>query len=146
MSRRKGVNNERKLRDLFLERGWYAQRAGASGGGGQQALPDVLVMSEETPADGIDAYAIELKSWADGTGRLEKAEIAALREVKKRSGATPLIVVWPDLRSFEGRFVFAIEDLCENNKSYSVRKSQHAETQTLTEWFEQKGMVTGCSD
>lgn len=138
MSRQKGVKNERKLRNIFLEHGWYAQRAGASGGGGQQALPDVMVMREHPTSANIEAYAIELKSWGTGTGRLQKDEIAALREVQEKSGAKPLVMVWPDLRSYEGRFVFEIGDMHENKKSYSIRKSDHESAITLEEWFERR--------
>jgi Holliday junction resolvase len=130
----KGSRNERKLVKWFLNRGWFAIRAGSSGAGGDQSLPDVLAV--RNGSDGRSyALAIELKSWSNGKGTLKKAdsEVADLREIANRSGAEPLVVVWPDMRKSEhdGRYVVHADDLNENSKSYSVRNSELEDAELL---------------
>lgn len=133
-STQKGSRNERKLVNWFLERDWYAMRAGASGGGGDQALPDILAMREGTNSYSY-ALAIELKSWSDGKGQLKKKEneVSDLREIAERSSAEPVVVVWPDMRKseHEGRYVVHADNLNENEKSFSVRNTEIESAPTL---------------
>lgn len=129
MNARKGKRNERKLVRWFRENGWYAQRTGASGSSTDMALPDVVAASCG------EIYMIELKSWQSGTGQVPKEQIEQLRRARELSGGRARVVVWPDLRKSEhdGRYVFELGELHENEQSFSVRKSDLDEATVLDE-------------
>lgn len=127
---RKGTRVERELSNrLEDEWGWYAQRTGASGGATDRARPDVIACrrlgSEHTPPSYVrtDAALIEVKAWKRGTGQLDGEEIDALVEAAGRAGATPLLVVKPDLRRHNQWHVFDVAELNETpSGNYSVRQ------------------------
>jgi len=121
MSKQKGRRGESKVVEWFVDNGWYAQRTGGSGAGTSDARPDLIALKSYEGATA--AVVPEVKSRGDGTVRLDKEEVYQLEEVAERSGAIPLVVVRPDLRSHEHMYAWLPSELKENKKSFTVTSS-----------------------
>lgn len=119
----KGDRGERKVVNIIEDDlGFYAQRTGASGGATSRNRPDVIGMRSATwtkrPAS--EAYFMEIKSRDDGLVRFKRPEVEDLLEAAERSGATALFVTKPDLRKHDHIYCFTVDELKENEKSFSV--------------------------
>ena len=121
MSKQKGRRGESNVVGWFEEHGWYAQRTGGSGAGTSDARPDLIALKSYEGATA--AVVPEVKSRGDGTVRLDKEEVYQLEEVAERSGAIPLVVVHPDLRSHDYIYAWLPSELKENKKSFTVTGS-----------------------
>ena len=120
MTQTKGSDAEREVSDrLEDDLGYAAQRTGASGGATGRPRPDVIAGRHG------EAYAIEVKAWADATGSLKRAEIEQLLDYATRFGATPVVLVRPDLRSFDRWHCYHLTDLHETaGGNWSVRQAE----------------------
>lgn len=116
-----GATYERAAVDFIEEHGWYAQRTGASGGGTDKDRPDII--ASKSVGKLSFQLMIEMKSWKKGYGSFSKEEVHALERVAERSGGYAVVLIWPDLRKHSHRYIYTTEALNENEKSYSVRKS-----------------------
>lgn len=128
----KGDQHERKLVNWFFDRGWYAQRAGSSGAATDVERADIIALKYNEYGLST-SVAIEMKAYSDGYGAIDNDEYQQLVDVHERSGAIPLLVIWPDLRSHPHRYAFGLDELNNNEKSYSVRKSDLESASSLSE-------------
>ena len=144
MSKQRGAAAERELSNILEDQYDYAALpSGGSGSGTTRPRPDVFAVKGlrlDTHTGGLkdvsDAYAIECKAWADGVGSFTHQEIEDLERFADRAGATPLVAVRPDLRSFDGwllRKTGALHETPEGN--YSIRKQDHGECLSISEVF-----------
>lgn len=123
MGSRKGTRGERWVANqLEDEHGMYAQRTTTSGGATDRARPDVIALESGTGSTRtVRSYAIEVKYYDSGVGRLDKSEIEQLNAVSERSGAVPIVVMRPNLRKHDHAHSFLPGQLAVNDKTLSVR-------------------------
>lgn len=140
----KGSHAERQLSGrLEDEYGFAAMPAGGSGSGTSRPRPDVFAVRGvrlETPRDGLqdysNAFAVEVKSWKGGVGQFSENEIEELNEFAHRAGATPLVAVRPDQRSFDGWLIQETSELNRTRKgNYSIRLADHEDCRGISEVF-----------
>lgn len=141
----KGDQAERALSNILEDQYQMAAlRAPGSGGRTQRNRPDVIASRElvlDTRSPGpyhrvSDVYAIEVKSKPEGVHTFSRGEIKELREFAARAGATALVAIKPDLRSFDSWLLMDVQDLHETPEgNYSIRKQDHADCLGLTEVF-----------
>lgn len=133
----KGTSTERRLVNLIQERGWYVQRAGASGAGTDRARADVTAIID-SESGGSTVLLIENKAWSEGIGRFSKEEVHELQGIAQRTGGTALLTIWPDQRvsRHDGIYAFQPDELNENQKSYSVRQQDIQDATLLTSILE----------
>lgn len=134
----KGTSTERRLVNLIQERGWYAQRSGASGAGTDHARSDITAITESESGESV-VLLIENKAWSKGYGTFSKDEVHQLQEIESKTGGIALLTIWPDQRLSEhdGIYAFRPGELNENNKSYSVRQTDIEDATLLESILEQ---------
>lgn len=142
----KGTATERRLVNLIQDRGWYAQRAGASGGGTDQARADITAIIN-SESGGSTVLLIENKAWSTGIGRFSKEEVHELRDIAEKTGGTALLTIWPDQRVSKHDAIYAFEpdELNENANSYSVRQTDIEDATTLESILERCECKSGIS-
>ena len=118
------MNAERELCAKLWSRGYGVLRAPASGSVDRPS-PDVVALK------GSGGFAIELKANADGTAHFDKQEILELNEWADRADLTPVVIVKPDLRTFDGWLVLHSTHLNETEQGYSLRKQDHEDCASL---------------
>lgn len=79
----KGDRYERKLVNALTENGWFAQRAAASGGGGDHELPDVIAAKDGR------IEVIELKFSSDPPVYVSESKVAGLEWLADHLSGTP---------------------------------------------------------
>lgn len=136
-----GATYERALVNWLQDRGWYAQRAGASGGGTDEDRVDIIALHEHNGT--TVSLAIELKSWKKGHGRFpipdeedEYGDVQQTQNVADKSGALGLLVIWPNLNKHPHRYAFLPEMLKENKKSYTATKDMTEDAPSFEEIVE----------
>lgn len=87
----KGTAYEQELVNRFKSDGWGALRLGASGGGGDADLPDVLAGRPMSDWDYSIVWSIELKSGKATTLYVDAEEVEALRSFAQQWGARPFL-------------------------------------------------------
>lgn len=120
-----GLRYERELSNILEDRyGFAAMPSGASGSGTDRPRPDVLACRGVDGHRDTDAYAIEVKAWKDATGSLTAEEVDALCRFAERAGATPMVVIRPDLRRFDQWHCYAPGRLNRTDAgNHSVRQA-----------------------
>jgi len=128
---KKGSNTERELSNILEDSYDYAcLRAPASGGATDRARPDLVAIK------GSVTFAIELKSKSGGTAYLDEHEVNELEEWATRAGATSLLGVKPDLRSFESWFFISTNELPQTDSgNYAFNQSMHDKAKSIDEQF-----------
>jgi len=106
----KGIGAERELIHFFWKNNWSAIRCAGSGSM-KYPCPDVLA------GNNLRKLAIECKTTSSKNQYFTKKEIYELQEFSKIFGAESWVAVKFPTKKW---FFISIEDLAENNNSYSI--------------------------
>ncbi|MBW3020630.1 Holliday junction resolvase [Candidatus Woesearchaeota archaeon] len=113
-AKRKGINAERDLINLFWsQEGWCAHRIAGSGSS-RYPSPDLIAGSS------LRKLAIEVKITSEDKKYFKQEEIEGLKEFSNIFGSEPWVAVKFSKSDNNNWFFFTLEDLNENKSSFSI--------------------------